>query len=111
MSKRICPIHGIWNKEIKEDRCPKCTKDRNVNYDKNIRDKENNKFYHSTEWKNARKFQLSSFPFCIECGKIADTVDHIKAIKDGGSKLDSSNLQSMCRICHNIKENKEGNRW
>ncbi len=111
MSKRICPIHGLWEKVNDTDRCPKCKTINNKEYDKNIRNKESDKFYHSREWKTTRKIVLNKNPFCVECGNAADTVDHIKAIKDGGSKLDIDNLQSMCRSCHNIKENQEGNRW
>ena len=73
--------------------------------------KESNKFYHSTEWKKVRTIVLNSNPFCVECGRPADTVDHKVAIKNGGAKLDLENLQSMCKSCHNIKENQEGNRW
>lgn len=109
--KRICPIHGLWNKQQDEDRCPDCSKSRAKVYDKTKRDKESNKFYHSREWKNLRTLILNENPFCVACGKAAQMVDHIKAIKDGGEPLDQENLQSMCNSCHNKKENQEGNRW
>lgn len=111
IKKRICPMHGLWNKINKDDRCPLCKKSTAKVYDNTYRDKANDKFYHSKEWKQARYYQLMNYPFCISCSKIADTVDHIIAIKDGGDKLSNKNLQSMCKSCHNIKENKEGNRW
>lgn len=111
MSKRICPIHGLWDKTDLISSCPKCKKINTKNYDKNKRDKDSNKFYHSAEWKKVRILVLNKNPFCVECGKPADTVDHKVAIKKGGAKLDIENLQSMCRTCHNIKENLEGNRW
>ncbi len=111
MAKKICPIHGIYN--IGEDYtpCPRCKANRNKIYDKNNRDKEMNKFYHSKIWKQTRALQLSIEPLCVMCGKLADTVDHIKAIKNGGDKLHFDNLQSMCKVCHNIKEFQEGNRF
>ena len=109
--KRICPIHGLWDKTDLILSCPKCKKINTKNYDKNKRDKDSNKFYHSAEWKKVRILVLNKNPFCVECGKPADTVDHKVAIKKGGAKLDIENLQSMCRTCHNIKENLEGNRW
>jgi 5-methylcytosine-specific restriction enzyme A len=34
---------------------------------------------------------------------MARVVDHVKAIKDGGARLDWSNLQSLCTACHNRK--------
>lgn len=37
------------------------------------------------------------------CQDPATMVDHIKEIKDGGSKLSLDNLQSMCLPCHNLK--------
>ncbi len=111
MSKRICPIHGVWTKTAQQTKCPKCKTVNNKEYDNKYRNKEYDKFYHSVEWKKVRKIQLDKNPFCTECGRPANTVDHIKAIKDGGAKLDMENLQSMCRSCHNIKESKEGNRW
>ena len=109
--KRRCAIHGLWDKTDLILSCPKCKKINNKIYDRNKRDKESNKFYHSVEWKKVRLIVLNNNPFCIDCGKPADTVDHIIAIKKGGSKLDANNLQSMCKSCHNIKENLEGNRW
>lgn len=109
--KRICPIHGVYNKNTPKDRCPKCKRERNKTYDETKRNKESNKFYHSRAWKSVRLQVLNENPFCVKCGHPAQMVDHIKAIKDGGSELDASNLQSMCNICHNKKENQEGNRW
>lgn len=109
--KRRCAIHGLWDKTDLMLSCPECKKINNKIYDRNKRDKESNKFYHSVEWKKVRLIVLNNNPFCIDCGKPADTVDHIIAIKKGGSKLDVNNLQSMCKSCHNIKENLEGNRW
>lgn len=109
--KRICPLHGLWNKTTEQTKCPKCKTANAKEYDKKYRNKEHDKFYHSAAWKRVRKLQLDKEPFCVECGKTANTVDHKKAIKDGGAKLDIGNLQSMCGSCHNIKEAKEGNRW
>ena len=53
--KRICPLHGLWNKDNIKERCPKCTTTNTKNYDKNYRDKESNKFYHSKAWKTKRE--------------------------------------------------------
>lgn len=38
-------------------------------------------------------------------------VGHIVPIKQGGSKFDSENLQSLCRACHSRKSAEEGSRW
>lgn len=46
-------------------------------------------------------------PFCRFCeqegfeASLADDVDHIIPLEDGGKRLDRSNLQSLCRRHHN----------
>ncbi|MBE0434646.1 MAG: HNH endonuclease [Methylomicrobium sp.] len=66
------------------------------------------KLYDSAAWKRARAAHLQSEPMCRECrahGQLvaAQVVDHIMPIKDGGAELDDSNLQSLCKSCHNRK--------
>jgi|TARA_R110000824_G_scaffold238460_1_gene427248 5-methylcytosine-specific restriction endonuclease McrA len=73
---------------------------------------DNHKFYVSKEWKTLRNFYISEFPLCKWCEEEgitnkADIVDHIKEIKDGGSKLDQSNLMSLCHKHHSQKTNWE----
>ena len=86
------------------------------NYNLYERDKVNQKFYQSAEWKALRKLKLSINPLCEECLKSrrfvkATMADHIKPINQGGLPLDINNLQSLCRSCHSIKSAKEGSRW
>lgn len=46
-------------------------------------------------------------PFCLFCeqegfeARIADDVDHIIPLEDGGKRLDPANLQPLCRQHHN----------
>ena len=53
-----------------------------------------------------RQFQLSQFPFCAYCDaasivKAATIADHIKPHKGNLSRFyDASNLQSLCKKCH-----------
>lgn len=101
--KRICPIHGIYEKQNKQDKCPECAKASNKNYDNNQRDDDLVNFYRSPAWKRVRKIQLTKHPICINCDRPAAIVDHIVEIRDGGSRLSLSNLQSMCISCHNTK--------
>jgi 5-methylcytosine-specific restriction protein A len=106
MSMRLCPQHGLYPANGKG--CPKCSKARAKVYDTFYRDEELDKFYHSKVWRRVRILQLKSSPVCEICKiKPAVIVDHIKEIKDGGSKLDFDNLQSLCRECHNTKTYKE----
>lgn len=46
---------------------------------------------------------MAAEPLCRMCGKLADLVDHITPILDGGAVLDDNNLQSLCKACHTTK--------
>ena len=85
-------------------------------YNKYQRDKKAQRFYQSKEWKLVKKRHLQIEPLCRECKKKgvlvrATMVDHIVPIKQGGSPLDDSNLQSLCWSCHSRKSAQEGSRW
>ena len=71
---------------------------------------ENSSFYNSSAWRKVRKAYFTMNPLCKWCeeeGKVvaADVVDHIIEINNGGEKLDSNNLMSMCHPHHNQKTN------
>lgn len=71
-------------------------------------------FYNSSEWKKIRAAYLAQNPYC-ECDECkgkkikAEMVDHIRPIKQGGSRTDWSNLQAMTNRCHNKKRAFESN--
>jgi 5-methylcytosine-specific restriction protein A len=72
-------------------------------------------WYNSAEWKatRARKLELNPFCECDQCaGKRvkAEMVDHIQPIKEGGSRTDMSNLQSLTNRCHARKSAQDKNR-
>lgn len=64
--------------------------------------KEHQKIYQSREWRRFRLDFLAENPFC-KCKRPATVVDHIKPIREGGEIWDLSNLQAMCKYCHNRK--------
>jgi len=101
MSKRICPVHGVY--EANTNGCPSCKRQSSKHYDKTIRNTEVSKFYQSAAWKIARAMHLRAEPLCVVCMDPAQIVDHIVEIKDGGCRLCDDNLQSMCLACHNAK--------
>ncbi|MFK5976902.1 MAG: HNH endonuclease [Sulfurovum sp.] len=108
MSKRLCSLHGIWDKLSNSDRCPKCKKLYSKNYDKNHRNKEVTKFYHSANWNKIRKKVLMNEPICRQCTRsISSHIDHIIPIKRGGCKTCLDNLQALCSSCHSYKTSKE----
>ena len=68
----------------------------------------NDKFYNSSAWRKLQRYHMAKQPYCVECMKQGivrrgEIVDHIKEINDGGEKLADSNLQTLCRTCHNRK--------
>lgn len=72
-------------------------------------------FYRSSAWRSLRARKLKESPYC-ECedckGKrvIADMVDHVQRIEDGGDPWDINNLQSMRNHpCHDRKRAREKN--
>lgn len=67
---------------------------------------------YDTQWEKVRKQHLSAHPLCKRCedaGRtvVATMVHHIKAIRDGGPRLDRSNLMSLCRDCHEMIEGRK----
>ena len=75
-----------------------------------------NKLYKSSKWKIARNKHLDSNPWCVKCGKKANTVDHSKMHHIG---IDSNGYTwidyfwmpqyyvSYCQSCHSRKTVKE----
>lgn len=64
-------------------------------------------FYKSRAWRKARLGQLTSEPLCRNCGRLAQMVDHVVPLRNGGPHFDPSNLQSLCHSCHNVKRGRE----
>lgn len=88
--------------------CDKHKKQVNREYNSYQRDDDSKKFYSSTAWRKLSKLQLKSKPLCEECLSkdkvtLAKIADHIQPIKEGGARLDTNNLQSLCLKCHNTK--------
>ena len=74
--------------------------------------RENQDFYSSGLWTRVSKQYRKTNPLCVMCkseGRAtpAQCVDHIIEIKDGGSSLEASNLQSLCYSHHNTKSSQE----
>ena len=77
-------------------------------YNRYGRDENSKRFYNSPAWRRLSRLQLKREPLCEECLKAervtaAEIADHIKPIREGGARLDTENLQSLCRACHNRK--------
>ena len=59
---------------------------------------------YDSKWVKIRLAYLREHRLCVVCGQLADMVDHIVPIKDGGTH-DVDNLQPMCTACHRVKTN------
>ena len=93
---KYCAAHAKENSHVEMTR----------HYDKNIRNKSADKFYHSSQWKKLRTLQLTKQPLCVICFVPGEVVDHIEEISDGGCVTCMDNLQTLCLPCHNIKTKK-----
>lgn len=59
--------------------------------------------YGTKQWRYIRLAKLGATPMCEHCGGVANQVDHIVPIEDGGLPFDMDNLQSLCQRCHSAK--------
>lgn len=115
--KRLCPLHGVWEKSATQSRCPKCSstysKSYHKQYDKNHRDKESKKVYDTKQWRvHTRPAILLRDGYrCVKCNILGTSnnlvIDHIKELRDGGDKYNYSNLQTLCISCHKRKTDDE----
>ncbi len=63
------------------------------------------KVYNAAAWHKVRKLVLMrDGGMCVlqgpGCKLVADCVDHIIAVKDGGAWYDPSNLRASCYVCN-----------
>lgn len=68
-----------------------------------------------SRWKRIRLEHLADEPLCRMCRfqehvTLANEVDHIKPLWEGGLEYDRNNLQSLCKACHIIKTSEEAKR-
>lgn len=72
----------------------------------------NSHIYDTQRWKRISIKKRTVTPFCEDCedeGRmvIADVVDHIVELEDGGKPYNWSNLKSLCHYHHNLKSSRE----
>lgn len=70
--------------------------------------------YNTARWQRLRLAHLSLEPMCRGCAErggltLANTVDHVKAIRDGGHAFPGHDgLASYCGACHSAKTARGG---
>lgn len=71
--------------------------------------------YHTAAWARLRQAKLAESPLCEVCAMrgravFANTVDHIRAIAQGGEAFPAlDGLMSLCPSCHGVKTNARDN--
>ena len=88
-------------------RCQACYEKRKPAQDRTPYHRADGWFYSSARWRKARAEQLRRSPRCVQCGGLAEHVDHIQPRSQGGADLDAANLQSLCSPCHGRKTRAE----
>lgn len=63
---------------------------------------------YDANWRRYRERFLAVNPWCVECNRLANVVDHITPHR-GNERLfwDPSNHQAMCDSCHSSKTARE----
>lgn len=66
--------------------------------------------YNTSQWRRYRRAYLAEHPLCVECGRIAEVVDHVTPVRLGGSFYEPTNHQALCHQCHNSKSGREAHK-
>lgn len=98
-AKRICLTDGCLKAAVKDGKCSKHKRPAWEGSQRNLNRPSN--------WSTTRQSALKRDGHqCVQCGKAATDVDHIRPVSLGGSwSLD--NLQSLCGSCHMVKTMRE----
>lgn len=111
-------------KPCKYPGCPKLTSETYCDYHKkrvskdyenNYRDQAVHRQRYGVAWQKIRKMFVAKNPFCEECLKNnkfvpVQEVHHKIPLSQGGTN-DFSNLQSLCKTCHNRISYQMGDRF
>ena len=111
--KSYC-LNGCKEKSVSGSQlCPKCFDIRQKRIDKRrnelaaIRRKKfgtSNEQGYDWKWAKVSKLVRRQEPICRHCkDKLAEMVDHIVPLRQGGERLALDNLQPLCNKCHGIK--------
>src|SRR5262245_11278531 len=58
------------------------------------------RLYGDPQWRSVRARVLTVRPNCERCGAPSRVVNHRVAVAAGGAYLDPTNLESLCKTCH-----------
>lgn len=93
-------------KKYQPKKAGKPYKEKNKTWLKDDRDLQ---FYNSAVWRKLSIAYKTRNPVCeIDgCTQPSYYTDHIKPVSEGGSKLNESNLQALCKSCNASKTAKQ----
>ena len=99
--ERYCAFAGCGEKVTLTSYCPQ----HQPSVINDIKRGNANKRGYDAAWRKVSKQYLAIHPLCEDCeakGRIsaADLVHHVKPIRDGGARLNYSNLRALCKPCH-----------
>lgn len=64
---------------------------------------------YDTAWRKVRLLVLARDSYrCQLCGEYGDQADHIRALVDGGARLDPANLRCLCSPCNSARGGRLG---
>lgn len=91
------------NKLTNKTYCSKHQSSNSKRYNEYRKNDDAMKFYKSREWREKRQEILKRDCFtCVMCGGEANLVHHKVEVRvDYSKRLDSDNLESVCKSCHN----------
>jgi 5-methylcytosine-specific restriction protein A len=75
-----------------------------------VRKRTDNSIYNNKKWKGYSSRFRKAKQVCAHfdrCGGLAEVVDHIVPVNQGGDFWDSRNHQALCHKCHNRKSQGE----
>jgi 5-methylcytosine-specific restriction protein A len=106
-----CCVRGCPGRAVQRGRCEEHAKEYRRQYEQG-RPSAAARGYDS-KWRVVRAAYLKAHPICSEegCGAQAEDVDHIVALKDGGTHA-WANLRAYCHSHHSQKTNRvDGGGW
>lgn len=59
-------------------------------------------------WRKVRAVHLKDNPWCVWCGQLANTVDHIDGTNYATQRYDPTMLRSLCAKCHAVRTARQG---
>ncbi len=106
---KLCPVPGC-RVVVKTGRCTQHQREPRKKRTRSGVDRELRRDLDTQAWRKLSRSHLQQNPFCHQCARegrdavLATQVDHmVSRRKDRRRVLDSSNLESLCDVCHQRK--------